>query len=136
MVVNACREFCHKKGINANHWELPRMLYQIWRFEPQSELINNPLVFMIKPHSLRHLVDENGAVVFSRRTVFGPKFYGKYDPSKVIFVNTDPTGRLVRTTSARIGEKDITFKHPPILVKKPSENFLYSVLRLGSATDT
>lgn len=82
------------RQIDANTWNLPRILNQLYIFPTEWE--NPPRVYRLAENWQNHLVTEEGLFQINVLTsVAPPSLYGEFDPAQVIFIHTD-SGRLVR----------------------------------------
>jgi hypothetical protein len=97
------------RQIDANTWNLPRILNQLYIFP--ADWKNPPRVYRLAENWQNHLVTDDGNFQINVLTsVAPPSLYGQFAPAQVIFIHTD-SGRLVRRdTPLPLGDQQFALK--------------------------
>jgi len=114
--------------IQANTWNLPRILNQIYAF-PDS-MTNVPYVVRLAPDWEKYILSEDGKFQINILSTVAPgDYFGEVDSRQVIFIET-ASGHLVRHTDVlTINGREYPLKSPsaPVLPSLPHD-ILYDLL--------
>jgi hypothetical protein len=112
VILVAPEAFTDTRQIAANHWNLPRVLDQIYSFPLDWD--DPPRLYRLLPGWEEHIVAGDGRLLLDAQTVLAPpSLYGEVESPRVIYLAA-AGGRLVRETgSLQLGGTDLPVKSPP-----------------------
>lgn len=122
--------FRDTEQIDANTWNLPRVLPQLLQFPDEWE--HPPRVYRLVPGWESHLVTVNGSFDLYNLTVTAPpSLYRQVAPANTIFVSRDSSGALDRQEAIEIDGREYLVKQQskPILSSLPRA-FLAAIMDL------
>jgi hypothetical protein len=109
VILVAPEAFTDTRQIAANHWNLPRVLDQIYSFPLDWD--DPPRLYRLVPGWEEHIVAGDGRLRLDAQTVLAPpSLYGEVEPDHVIYLEAEGGGLARRAGALTVGEADYGLK--------------------------
>jgi hypothetical protein len=109
VILVAPEAFTDTRQIAANHWNLPRVLDQIYSFPADWD--DPPRLYRLVPGWEEHIVAGDGRLRLDAQTVLAPpSLYGEVEPDHVIYLEAEGGGLARRAGALTVGEADYGLK--------------------------